>query len=393
MEVFDKMYFDQGIERRGTNCIKWDLMLRETGDEDMTPMWVADMDFSSPPAIRQALEKAAAQGTWGYTFSGEEDREALTGYWKRWHQVDLRPEWIQLSPCVVTGLRVCVQALTHPGDGVLIFTPVYGPFFDAVRESGRNLVESLLTEKDGLLRMDLEEVKGHLSAGHAKLVMICNPHNPCGRAWDRQELEELLSLCRQFDVPLVSDEIHADFVFAPSRHESVLGLAQEGDRVVMLCAASKTFNVAGLLLSAICCPDAKLRESISSTMRRNGCVSGNIFALAATRAAYTQCDAWLTGLRAYLMGNRDLVMEYARDHWPRIQITPLQATYLMWLDCRALELSQEDLMARLLQHHVKLNDGLFFGEAGRGFVRMNIACPRAQLQTALEKMTAVLGEG
>ena len=389
---FDKAYFDAGLERRGTDCMKWDGMLEEHHDPDMVPMWVADMDFPSAPAIREAVQKVVDQGTWGYTMSGEADACALRDYWKRRHGVSFKPKDVLMGPCVVSELRLCVRALTEPGDGVLIFTPVYGPFYASIKESGRRIVESPMA-RDALGRytLNLVDAEGKLAAREAKLVMFCSPHNPCGRAWTKEELADVVNLCYKYGVPLVCDEIHADFVFAPNAHHSVLTMEHADELAVMLCAASKTFNVAGLQQASLICKNEKMREAIAKEFTSCGVKSGNVFALAATRAAYTGCDAWLDGLKSYLMDNRDLVMAYAKANFPKVVVTPLEATYLIWMDCRALELEQEELMRRIFEAHVKVNDGLFFGESGRGFIRLNIGCPRAQLEAALAHLKTVLG--
>jgi len=389
--LFDKAYFDAGIARKGTDCEKWDGMLETHGDPDMIPMWVADMDFPSPPAVREALEDVLNWGTWGYTQSGERDAQVLCAYWQRRHGVVIAPEDVLMSPCVVTGLRLAVRALTEPGDGVLINPPVYGPFFASIRDNGRKIVESPLCQgEDGVWRMNTEEMEEKLASGEAKAVMLCSPHNPCGRAWTREELCQVVAMCKKHDARLIVDEIHADFVYAPGEHHSILTIDGAAERCVMLCAASKTFNVAGLQQSAIVCENAQMREAIQKEMDAAGVKSGNAFALAATRAAYTGCDAWLDGLKAYLADNRDFAAAYIAEHMPRVRVTPLAATYLMWLDCRALKIEQKTLMERLLAAHVKVNDGLFFGEQGRGFIRLNIACPREQLTRALERMQSVL---
>lgn len=390
--TFDKAYFDAGISRIGTNCVKWDGMLEESKDPDMIPMWVADMDFPSPPAVAQALAKVAAQGTWGYTHAGEKDVRVLSDYWKRRHQVAIDPQSVLMLPCVVSGLRMCVRALTEPNDGVLIFTPVYGPFYASIRENGRKVVASPLErDEKGHYTLNLADAEGKLASREAKMVMMCSPHNPCGRAWSEKELADVAALCYKYGVPLVCDEIHADFVYPPAEHHSMLDAPHAREFAVMLCAASKTYNVAGLQQSAIICENEKMRERICQEINACGVKSGNVFALAATRAAYTDCDAWLDGLKAYLMENRDFVMQYAKENFPKVVVTPLEATYLMWLDCRALGLEQEELMRRLLAAHIKVNDGLVFGEGGRGFIRLNIGCPRAQLEAALERMKTVLG--
>ena len=384
---FDTAYFDAGIRRVGTECEKWDGMIAETGDETMIPMWVADMDFPSPPAIRDALAGVLARGTWGYTISGDADRQALCDYWARRHSVTIERESVLLSPCVVTGLKLALRVVTKPGDGVLINPPVYGPFFMSIRSNGRKVVESpLVCDGDGRYTMDLADMEGKLASGEAKAVMLCSPHNPCGRAWSEEELTAVVALCRRYGAPIVCDEIHADFVYAPNTHHSILTIPGAREIAVMLCAASKTFNVAGLEQSAIVCCNEAVRKAIAEDMAASGVKAGNAFALAATRAAYTGCDAWLDGLMDYLAGSRDMVAAFVAE-----RLTPLEATYLMWLDCSALGFTQDELLARIRAAHVKVNDGLFFGEQGRGFIRLNIGCPRSQIREALTRLATVLG--
>ena len=389
---FDTAYFDAGIRRVGTECEKWDGMIAETGDETMIPMWVADMDFPSPPAIRDALAGVLARGTWGYTISGDADRQALCDYWARRHSVTIERESVLLSPCVVTGLKLALRVVTKPGDGVLINPPVYGPFFMSIRSNGRKVVESpLVCGEDGRYTMDLADMEGKLASGEAKAVMLCSPHNPCGRAWSEEELTAVVALCRRYGAPIVCDEIHADFVYAPNTHHSILTIPGAREIAVMLCAASKTFNVAGLEQSAIVCCNEAVRKAIAEDMAASGVKAGNAFALAATRAAYTGCDAWLDGLMDYMTGSRDMVAAFVAERMPRVRLTPLEATYLMWLDCSALGFTQDELLARIRAAHVKVNDGLFFGEQGRGFIRLNIGCPRSQIIEALERLATVLG--
>ena len=389
---FDKAYFDAGIVRVGTECEKWDGMIAATGDESMIPMWVADMDFPSPPAVRDALASVLARGTWGYTISGKADKEALSAYWARRHDTKIDPESVTLSPCVVTGLKLALRAVTKEGDGVLITPPVYGPFFMSITANGRKIVESpLVMDENNRYTMNLEDMEAKLAAGEAKAVMFCSPHNPVGRAWSEEELTALVALCRKYNAPIICDEIHADFVYAPAKHVSILDIEGAREIAVMLCAASKTFNVAGLEQSAIVCDNEDVRKAMEADMNATGVKAGNCFALAATRAAYTDCDEWLDGLKDYLAANRDVVVEYVKENMPKVKVSPLEATYLMWLDCRELGMEQQELLDRLTAAHVKLNDGLFFGETGRGFLRLNIGCPRSQLTAALAQLKTVLG--
>ncbi len=389
---FDKAYFDAGVNRIGTHSVKWDGMIAETGDKDMVPMWVADMDFPSPPAIQEALAQVLHQDTWGYTLSGEEDTAALCGYWKRRHHAEIDPEAVVMIPGVVTGLKLAVRTLTQPGDGIMINTPIYGQFFAAIRDNDRKIVESplLLDEETGRYSLNMADMEDKLASGEAKALMFCSPHNPSGRAWSVEELTAVVDLCRRHDVPLICDEIHADFVYAPNEHHNILTIEGAKERTVMLCAPSKTFNLAGLQQSTLVCPNQTVREKIQRDMLACGIRSGNTFALAAARAAYTECDAWLDGLKAYIRENQNAVTRYVSENIPNVRVTPMEATYTVWLDCRGLNMEQQDIMDALCREHVKLNDGLAFGECERGFLRMNVACPRKQLEKALECLKKAL---
>ena len=390
--AFDKAFFDAGVSRIGTDCAKWDGMFAEYGDKNMLPMWVADMDFPSPPAVYEALEGVLNWRTWGYTMSGKPDAEALCAYWQRRQDVTINPDHVIISPCVVTGMKLAIRATTKPGDGVLITTPVYGPFYASIKDNDRVCVEvPMVVGEDGRYNMDYAAMEAKMADGSAKAAMLCSPHNPCGRAWSAEEMQKVVDLCKKYDLPLIVDEIHADFVFAPGKHVSVLALSNLPEKTIMFCAASKTYNVAGLEQSAIISDNDEVRAAIAKDMNAAGVKGGNCFALAATRAAYTSCDEWLDGLKAYLMDNRDFVYEYVKNNMPKIKVTPLDATYLMWLDCSALGMEQQALIDAIAKAGVKVNDGLFFGELGRGFIRLNIGCPKAQLEEALDRIKTVLG--
>ena len=384
---FDEAYFDQGIDRVGTRCEKWDGARKEHG-EGILPLWVADMDFPSPPAVQDALIRRAQHGTYGYTELLDDDFEALTAFWKRRHGLTLRKEDVLLLPCVITGMRVAINALTQPGDGVIIQSPVYGPFRFSVEATGRKLLDAPLTRReDGRYDMDLAAVEEHLRNG-ASLMLLCNPHNPISRAWTRQELSDLLALLKRYDVPLVSDEIHADFVYAPGEFISALRVEQEN--VISLCAPSKTFNLAGLQQASLLCPDEQVRKALEAQIEASGVRSGNLFALEATRAAYNEGDAWLDGLLTYLDGNRRRLAELVKELLPKAVLTPLEATYLGWLDLRAYCPSADELMKRALDAGIYFTTGTFFGDAGKGFLRVNIGCPRQNIEEGIKRLAKAL---
>jgi len=388
--MFPFAFFDQGIDRRGTACEKWDALQRDEGD-DMLPMWVADMDFRSPPAVQEALALRVAHGTYGYTERLPEDAQALADFWRRRHGLNVAPEAALLLPCVVSGLHVAVRALTEPGEGVIVQPPVYGPFFSAVERSGRKLVRNpLIRGEGGAYRMDLEGLEDCLRAG-SRLLLLCSPHNPVGRAWTQQELREVLALCRRYGAVIVSDEIHADFVYPDRVHVPLLSLPEAEERVLLLCAASKTFNIAGLRQAALLAPNEGLRTKMAAQMRACGMVSGNLLSFVATRAAYERGDGWLDGLRAYLMAGRDIAMAFLAEHLPHIGVSPLEATYLLWLDCRAVSEDGGELQRRTRQiARVALSEGGSFGPEGNGFLRLNIGCPHAQLREALRRLRTAM---
>ena len=389
--MYNEAFFDQGVNRIGTDCEKWDGMRERTGDPEMLPMWVADMDFATADEICEAVNRVAKRRTWGYTMVGEADSQAVCSFWKRRHEVCITPEDVLMAPCVVTSMRVAIQSLTPENSGVLITPPVYGPFFRSVLQSERKIVESPLKQNaEGRWMLNFEEIEQKMASSETAAFLFCSPHNPCGRLWEPEEIERLAEICMRYNKPMICDEIHADFTYDGKKHYSLMRVEAAKDIAVMLCAASKTFNLAGLQQCSIICRNEDMRRKMADTIQNSGIISGNAFALAATRAAYQEGDAWLDALISYLTNNRNIVMTHAGEKWPNVRITPLEATYLMWLDIRALGLDQEEALKKIEENHVMVNDGLFFGELGRGFIRLNIACPRKQLQEALTRLDAVL---
>ncbi|MBR5345499.1 MAG: pyridoxal phosphate-dependent aminotransferase [Clostridia bacterium] len=385
--MFDREYFDAGLYRIGTDCEKWDGCRKREGG-DVLPMWVADMDFQSPPAIREALLRRAAHPTWGYTEVTDADIDAPRDFWARRHGVSVTREEVTLLPCVVTGLKLAILSLTKPGDGVIIQSPVYGPFRMSVQATGRTLMDAPLTaDAHSRYTMDLEAVERQCRAG-AKLMMLCSPHNPVSRVWSREELQALLNVLNRYGVPLVSDEIHADFVYAPARFESVLSLQRTN--VLTLCAASKTFNVAGLQTAFMFCSDEAIRTRYQETITASGVVSGNIFGVIASRAAFEQGDAWLDGLLDYLDGNRKELAEQVAEFLPGAVLTPVEATYLAWLDLRSYGFTCEELAKRTAKARVVFTGGTFFGDNGEGFLRVNFACPRRNIGEAIRRLKNAL---
>lgn len=389
---YDQAFFDAGIDRSGTNSVKW--AASGIMQEGMVPLWVADMDFACATPIVDALKERAKHACFGYTFPGEEDAQAFIGFWKRRHKLDLRRPWLVMMPTVVTGLRACVQTMTQPGDGVIIQTPVYGPFINAILESGRQVLDAPLKhDEQGRYTMDYEAVEKHLRNG-ARLMMFCNPHNPVSRAWSQEELRALLCLLNRYNCKLVSDEIHADFVYFPREFYPVLSLPEARQDTVMLTAASKTFNVAGLLQSTAVCRDRDIVMMLKRYLDRSGASCGNIFALAGTRAAFNHCDDWLDSLMVYLQSNQELLGETLKELLPHAVLSPMEATYLAWVDIRAYCEPSCDVTSRCKKHGVALTNGQFFGESsGQGFMRINYGCPRGQLMEGMQRFAHAIKEG
>lgn len=382
--MFDQAFFDKPLHRQGTDCAKWDN--REMLPEGGIPLWVADMDFHCDPAITKALIQRAEHPAYGYPMVSKASNEAVIGFWQRRHQVSLAPEEMLMMPSVVSGLRACVAALTQPEDKVLIMTPVYGPFFAAVKDSGRTLVEvPLKRDEESRYHINFEQVEVQMRQG-VKLVMVCSPHNPVSRLWSREELQRISDLCAAHGAYLAVDEIHCDFVFKPNAFTSIMALEGIPPQTICMTAASKTFNIAGLKQAYLFCRDMETLQKLRRHMEVSGVESGNVFALTGTQAAYTHGDAWLDGLMEYLSASRQIVADTLLRLLPEARVTPIEATFLAWVDVSAYEKDNDALMRRCYSNAVALTSGTFFGkETGQGFMRVNFGCPRAQLLEGLER--------
>lgn len=371
--------FDTIINRRHTNCAKWDEV-----DQDQLPMWVADMDFQSPPEVIAALEERVRHGIFGYSGGYEGWYSAFIEWMQKRFQWQVQREWITTSPGVVPALDMLIRALTEPGDGVVIQPPVYRPFFIVVRNNGRHLIENPLIY-DGLkYHMDLDNLKKQLNPG-VKLLILCSPHNPVGRVWEKRELEALGEICLEHGIRVISDEIHADLVFPDQEYTVFASFSPELEQNCVICTApSKTFNIAGIQASNITIPNPELRSAYRRVLNTGELGLPNVFAVAAAEAAYTRGEAWLDELMIYVEGNFRYLQKYIAGHIPGIRVIEPQATYLVWLDCRDLGLDNQQLDSLMRdQARLVLSSGHIFGSNGNGFQRMNIACPRAILEEGL----------
>lgn len=381
---YDAAFFDAGIDRRGTDCEKWDD--RAVVSEGAVPLWVADMDFRSAEPVERALTRRAAHACYGYTMTADRDFEAMLSFMERRHGVRLSRKNCLMLPCVVTGLKLFIRCFSAPGERVALLTPVYGPFQSAVDLNGREAVRvPLLRGSDLRYSIDYNRLEDVFRSG-VRLLLMCSPHNPVSRCWTAEELQKLLALCRQYHVRLCVDEIHAEFVFKPQIFCSIMALAEPGDEVVSLVSASKTFNIAGLQQAYALSLNAEMLKDIEREISAAGVISGNIFALEATRAAWLEGDAWLDGLMSYLDGNRGLLARFVREELPFARLTPVEATYLAWLDLSAYENTCERLKERCARAGVVFTEGTFFGPEGEGFMRVNFGCPASQLRDGLKRL-------
>ena len=385
-----RTYLDTPIDRRGTNCEKWDQLARYFGRGDLLAMWVADMDFRTVPQVREALMRRADHAIYGYTDDSDRERAAEAGWLERRHGLRVETDWILYSPGVVDSIFFCVDALTGPEGAVLIQPPVYGPFYRAAELFNRKLVTSPLIHADGTWRMDYDDLEKKFSDG-ARLMILCSPHNPVGRVWTRDELQRLVDLAARYGAVIVSDEIHADFTFDGHRQTRILALEGAAERCVMLTSATKSFNLAGLRHSSVIAPNPSLRKAVSDALMRAHATSPNIFGSIAQTVAYTCGDEWMDAVVEYVKENRDYTVAFLREQLPELGCAPQEGTYLTWIDFSGLGMPHEAVMTLLTDRaRVALNSGLFFGEEGRGWFRMNLATPRVNVERTLDCITKAI---
>ena len=386
MMRFDAAYFDRQVERRGPLCEKWDGLGRSYGNPDALPMWVADMDIPCPPAVVEALKARVEHGIFGYTMECPEDRQSVVDFLAARHAWHVEPESLVWSPSVLSTLKVAIQLFTEPGDGVIVQPPIYPPFLFIPESLGRRRVLNPLRRTEDGWKMDLENLEDCLRDG-AKALMLCSPHNPVGRVWSREELEQLVALLRRYDAKLIADEIHHDLIMPGHTQTSVMTLGVE-DMAIVGISATKTFNLAGLEFSTAVIPDAGLRQRFIQTMQAYGSCAGNLLSRMAQRTAYQQGIPWLEGLLAYLDDARRMLREVLERDFPGVEMSDLQGTYLAWLDFTAYTQDPQRLWQWAAQAGVAVGKGHEF--MGPGFARFNLACPHAQLLESLDRLHAAL---
>ncbi len=376
--------FDTVIDRSGTLSTKWDSRKAVFGREDVIPLWVADMDFASPPCVVEALQRRAAHPVYGYPAKPQILYEAVSGWFERRYDVAVAPEWMVTVSGIVFGLHLALDAFSEPGDGIVIQPPVYHPFFYAAKNRGRRLIENPLREVNGTYEMDFDDLKKKIDKG-TRLLILCSPHNPVGRVWPREVLEELASICAERNVMIIADEIHGDLVYEGGKYVPFFTLSPEAAKnSLTFISGSKTFNLAGLFSSVAIAPDPDVRKRFAETVTAIGQDQLNIFGIEALRAAYTGGDAWLDALLAYLQGNARYISTFLAENIPNLSMAVPEGTYLGWIDCRKLGLSPSEL-SHLMVNKAGLgfNAGTIFGLEGKGFMRINFGCPRSVLETAM----------
>lgn len=381
--------FDRIIERAGTGSLKFDGRHDYFGRDDVLPMWVADMDFAAPEAVTAALEARARHPVYGYTRYPDTLFDALLDWCHRRYDWSVSRDMIMLCPGVVPSLNAAVLALTEPGDRVVVQPPVYFPFFSAVTTHGRELVENPLRLEHGRYRMDLEHLEKCAKQG-ASMLILCSPHNPVGRVWDHEELQDLLTLARRYRMTIVSDEIHADLVYPGQVHLPLATLADDVDIVTAL-APSKTFNIPGMGLSALVVSNPTRCRAIQQVFDGWHVSAGNPFSICAFEAAYRHGEAWLDALRAYLAESLQWAGAFIEAKLAPIEMIRPEGTYLLWLDCRGLQMDDADLHRFFIdQATVGMSPGSLFGVNGRGFMRLNIGTPKSRLNQALTQIAQAL---
>jgi len=379
--------FDRVIDRRHTDSIKWSRNEKLFGNAEVIPAWIADMDFESPAPVIEALRARAAHGIYGYPIRPSGFYHALVQWMKKRHGWEIQPEWITYSPGVVAGLALVVHTFTQPGDKVIIQPPVYPPFFAIVTQNGRQLVLNPLQVIDGTYRMDLDDLERQIDA-RTKLLILCSPHNPVGRVWTRDELIRLGQVCLDKNILIASDEIHCDLLMRGARHIPLASLSDAlAQTTITFVAPSKTFNLPGLYTAAAIIPNARLRAQFDHTRASLGLDGANIFGIVGFQTAYESGEEWLDQLLLYLQGNLEFLQNHFEKFIPRLRLTLPEGTYLAWLDCRELGLDTAGLREWMYTRaRVAMNEGHTFGEQGRGFVRLNFACPRATLQEIVHRI-------
>lgn len=378
-----KYNFDEVVPRRGSNSLKWDL----DKCPDMLPMWVADMDFRLAPKIKEAVARRLEQDVFGYAHVPDAFYDAVIHWFERRHQVQIKREWILYTIGVVPALSAVVTALTRPGDGVLIQPPVYNCFFSCVEGNNRRLVTNPLRYENGRYSIDWDDLEKKAAEPDVKLMILCNPHNPAGRVWTREELLHIGEICKRHHVYVLSDEIHCELTAPGFSYTPFASLSEELRMHSVVCASpSKAFNLAGFQVANIFVPNPEIREKVNAILQGQDMESLNCFAVEVLMAAYNESEDWLDEVNVYIHENYLFMKDFVESNMPDLYLVPLEGTYLAWLDCKVLKRTAKDMYEELRkEYHLWLNAGTMYGAEGEGFLRWNLACPRSILEEGLQR--------
>ncbi len=389
-----KYNFDEKIDRRNTDSIKWDFGMQRKGRDDLLPLWVADMDFRLPEEVIDDIVGRAQHGVFGYTDPGEGYYRPVKDWYEKRHGFRPESKWITVVPGVVYAIACAIRAFTEPGDAVIIQQPVYYPFEGTIKANSRKVVNSQLVYRDGRYEIDFEDFEKKIADNDVKLFLLCSPHNPVGRVWTRQELTRLADICREHDVYIFADEIHSDFVYKGHQHVSFMTLGdQYYSKLIVGTSASKTFNLAGLQIANIFTPDEKVGSAFRAVNDANGYSQPNVLGMVATKSVYENGEQWLDELLEYLAGNRDYVRNFLAEKLPKVKMVEPEGTYLIWLDFSGITQDKDELK-EIIEDKARLwlDPGIIFGRETALFERVNIACPRAILEQAMEQLCKALTE-
>lgn len=379
-----KYDFDKIVPRKGTNSYKWDSIPQ---DRDILPMWVADMDFPTSPEIIEALQKRVNHGIFGYVRVPDEYYLSTINWFERRHNFSFQRDWMIYTSGVVPAISAIIKALTKSGDGVLVQTPVYNCFFSSIKNNGCNVIANPLKYENNTYTIDFDDLEKKASSDNTKLMLLCNPHNPTGRVWTKEEIMEIGKICFRNNVLVISDEIHCELVFSPYKYTPFASIGDEYMSKSITCISpSKAFNLGGLQISNIIAKDEDLRAKIDRAININEVCDVNPFGIDATIAAYNHGEEWLRQLIEYIEGNYNYMLGFFAEFLPDMPVVKLEGTYLVWVDCRSLNMSSQDMKTQLTNKvGLYLNDGTMYGDEGEGFMRWNIACPRPMIKDALER--------
>ena len=382
--------FDVVVNRRNTNCGRWDTMDKKYGKSDMIHLGVADMDFKAPEEIRNALHDVLDMGVLGYTDLSDKFFISIQRWYKKQYNMDIPREWIVFCPRINIASSISVETYTEKGDGVIMHTPAYGPLQNAILRNGRRMLASPLKKNGERFEMDFEYMES-LVDEHTKMMIMCNPHNPTGRAWTKEELVRAADFCKKHDLILFTDEIHGDLMKAGVKHQTALSVSEDiNDRLILASSPTKTFNIPGVIVSYMIIPNEKLRNIIEADIDRIGMHNPTIFAVTAVEKAYTECDDWYEAVKKYIDDNETFTREFFAEHFPEFHIYPREGTYLLWFDYKKTGLNEQQMEEWFLEKaNVSVYMGSVFGEAGNGYIRLNIASPRSMLEEAYNRMLKV----